>query len=218
MAQDRILIIAPHCLDEVLGCGGTIAKYTDAGASVEIMILFGDGTGHDQQRRMASKDSAKILGSKPPHFAGFPENLSDTVPLTNLISKIEREVERIKPNVVFVSHIGNLHIDHQNAFKATATALRPVPGISVREFYSYETPSSTDWAPVSASPPFLPNRFIDISETFDHKKKALECYDFEMRPKYHARSFTAVNALATTRGAAIGVAAAEAFMIIRQTA
>jgi LmbE family N-acetylglucosaminyl deacetylase len=211
-----VLVIAPHGLDEALGCGGTMARHADEGDSVHVLILFGDGAGRDAARRINANNSAKILGAKPPRFAGFPENRSDTLPLLEVVGVIEKYVEELKPEVVYVSHGGNLNIDHQTSFRAAATALRPVPGSSVRAIYAYEILSSTDWAPEGMGKSFRPNRFVEITRHLDRKLKALGGYGDEIRPEPHARSLLGVRALATARGGTAGRIAAEAFLTVRE--
>jgi LmbE family N-acetylglucosaminyl deacetylase len=129
---------------------------------------------------------------------------------------IERTVSDVRPGAVYVSHGGNLNIDHQTAFRATATALRPMPGASVSDFCAYEIPSSTDWAPPGMGEPFQPTRFVDIASVLDKKMRALEVYSFDMRHEPHARSIPAVERLARRRGNSVGLEAAEAFAVLRQ--
>jgi LmbE family N-acetylglucosaminyl deacetylase len=211
-----VLVVAPHGLDEVLGCGGTIALNATAGRTVHVLVLCGDGTGHDGRRREAAAQAATILGAEPPRFAGFPENRGDTLALGEFVSVIERTVSELKPGTVYVSHGGNLNIDHQTAFRACATALRPMPGSPVIDFCAYEIPSSTDWAPPGFGEPFQPNRFVDITSVLERKMRALNAYSFDMRPEPHARSMAAVANLARCRGASVGLVAAEAFAVLRQ--
>lgn len=216
MQSTPILVIAPHGLDEVLGCGGTIARQTASGRKVHVLILCGDGSGHDGKRRGAAAQVAQMLGAEPPRFAGFPENRSDTIALGDFVGVIERTVGEVQPGSVYVSHGGNLNLDHQTAFRAAATALRPMPGGSVSDLCTYEIPSSTDWAPPGMGAPFLPTRFVDITPTLDKKMRALDAYSFDMRPEPHARSISAVEQLARCRGASVGLEAAEAFVVLRQ--
>jgi LmbE family N-acetylglucosaminyl deacetylase len=210
-----VLVVAPHALDEALGCGGTMARHEDEGDTVHTLVLFGDGTGRDTQRRINALTAAKILGSNAPRFAGFPENRSDTIPLVDIVGAIERCVNKIKPQTVYVSNGGNLNIDHQTSFKATVTALRPVPGSPVREIFTYEILSSTDWAPVGFGDYFQPVRFVDVGAQIERKIEALKAYGDEMRPSPHARSLEAVTALAKIRGGTAGFEAAEGFAVLR---
>ncbi len=209
------LVIAPHGMDEALGCGGTMARLAAARTKVDTLVLFGDGTGLEAQRRPASAAAAAILGSSPPQFAGFPENRSDTIALVEIVGVIERALASLQPTELYVPHGGNLNIDHQTAYRAALTAARPVPTLSIASIFSYEVLSSTDWAPPSPTA-FQPTRFVDISATLDKKLAALKCYAAEMRGPPHSRSFEGVEALAQSRGFSMGLAAAEAFMVARQ--
>ena len=215
MTPASVLVVAPHALDEVLGCGGTIALYAAEGRHVHILVLCGDGTGHDSKRRVAAAQVAELLGAQPPRFAGFPENRSDTVPLSDIVTIIERTVAELRPSVVYVSNGSNLNVDHQIAFRATATAVRPVPGNPVMEFYSYEVPSSTDWAPPGFGEVFQPTRFAEITRVIERKRKALELYSFDLRPEPHARALNTLENVARVRGATVGIPAAEAFAVLR---
>lgn len=211
-----VLVIAPHGLDEALGCGGAMARHADERDAVHTLVLFGDGTGRDTARRVNAFAAAQILGANAPRFAGFPENRSDTIPLAEIVGAIERCVAELKPQIVYVSHGGNLNIDHQTGFRAAVTALRPVPGSSVRAIYTYEILSSTDWAPAGIGGPFRPNRFVEITAQLARKLAALKSYGDEMRPAPHSRSLENAKRLAELRGAIVGVVAAEAFEIARE--
>ncbi len=211
-----VLVIAPHGLDEALGCGGTMARHADDGDEVHVLILFGDGTGRDAARRVNAHEAARTLGASLPRFAGFAENRSDTIPLVEIVGAIEQCVSELKPQVVYVSHGGNLNVDHQTCYRATATALRPVPGSPVHAIYAYEVLSSTDWAPAGFSEVFWPNRFVDISSQLERKLKALEAYGDEMRNAPHSRSLTGARTLAMLRGGTAGFDAAEAYVTARE--
>ena len=211
-----VLVIAPHGLDEALGCGGIMARHADEGDAVHVLILFGDGTGRDAARRGNAQKAAQILGARAPRFAGFPENRSDTLPLLDVVRAIEHAATELKPEVVYVSHGGNLNIDHQTSFRAAATALRPLPGSSMRTLCAYEILSSTDWAPAGSGAPFVPNRYVEITRQLERKVRALEAYGDEMRPAPHARSIEGARALARSRGGTAGVSAAEALLLVRE--
>lgn len=211
----RVLVIAPHGLDEVLGSAGTVARHVDEGDEVNTIIVFGEGAGADAKRRENALEVSKLLGSNEPIFFGFPENRSDTVPLLDVISKIEKSLKDLSPDLVYINHAGNLNLDHQNTFKAAITAMRPVPGFCVREIYSYETLSSTDWMPMNVSLAFQPSYFIDISGFVLKKTEALRIYGGDVRPSPHSRSVDSLMSLATVRGHSIGLLAAESFMPLR---
>jgi LmbE family N-acetylglucosaminyl deacetylase len=212
----NVLVIAPHAMDEALGCGGTVARHVQEGDRVDTLMLFGDGSGRDAERRVAATQAAQRLGTNAPRFAGLPENRGDTVPLVEVIGAVERAIGDCSPEIVYLPHGGSLHIDHQITFRAAVTAIRPVPGQPVRAIYAYEILSSTEWAPRALGEPFSPTRFTDIESTLECKLRALDCYGAELRPVPHARSRESVIALARSRGYSVGMAAAEAFLVLRE--
>lgn len=223
-----VLIIAAHPDDEVLGCGGSAARFAREGHDIHIAIL-GEGAtarfpGRDQadrgsvellQRR--SQEVADLLGSKERILRGLPDNRLDTLPLLDVVKIIEEIIDRLKPEVVYTHHAGDLNIDHTIVHRATLTATRPLPGSSVREIYAYEVPSSTDWAFQQLTPSFHPNVFVDISNTLAAKIEAMKLYETETNPFPHPRSADAIKAAAHRWGSVVGCEAAEAFQLIRKT-
>jgi LmbE family N-acetylglucosaminyl deacetylase len=219
--MSNILVIAAHPDDEVLGCGGTIAKLAADGDRVEILIL-GEGAtsrnGSDDSEVQRLQDDARkaasVLGAANVRFASLPDNRFDTVPLLDVVQQIEAVVAEVKPDVVFTQHGGDLNVDHQITFRAVMTALRPMEGQGIRALYAYEVASSTEWAFQKFDPVFRPNYFVNIDGFFEQKILAMEAYGGEIRPAPHPRSPEVLQALAVTRGAAVGLKAAEAFEII----
>ncbi len=224
----NILIIAAHPDDEVLGCGGSIAKWSRAGYKVHVLIMAEGVTSRDKSRIRAArkkellelKESAKnagdILGVKSIRLLDFPDNRMDSLDLLDVIKTIERVVDKLKPEVLVSHHQGDLNIDHRIVNKAVMTACRPKPLHPVKRILAFEVASSTEWQTSGYTAPFIPNWFEDISETLDEKIKALKAYDSEMRKWPHARSIKAVKHLAKWRGASIGSDAAEAFILLRE--
>jgi LmbE family N-acetylglucosaminyl deacetylase len=219
--KKKILVIAAHADDEVLGCGGTIAKHSASGDAVYALFMT-DGvaarTIHSSdavmERRTAAIEAAKILGLTESIQLDFPDNRMDSVPLLEIVKAVEGVVRRVQPDTVYTHHAGDLNIDHKITHQAAITACRPFPGSSVREIYAFEILSSTEWA--SPSPfCFLPTVYVDISDFVDIKKRALVAYSCEMHAAPHSRSIEHVCILGKHRGNCVGVAAAEAFEAIR---
>jgi LmbE family N-acetylglucosaminyl deacetylase len=218
--RDKILVVAAHPDDEVLGCGATIARHAAAGDVVEI-VFMADGVGArgsksgQGARRKAAQKAATILGAHKPHFLDFADNRMDALPLLDVVQKVEALVRRIGPRVVYTHHGGDLNIDHKITCCAVMTACRPLPGATVRAIYGFETPSSTEWSVPGQDESFRPVRHVAVVAFMEKKMAALRCYDMEMRAFPHARSYPVVEALATLRGAQAGVTAAEAFSVLR---
>lgn len=213
----RVLVVAAHPDDDVLGCGGTIARLASQGAAISVVFLA-DGVGsRDEQpegeldRRAAADRALDRLGVSGGTFAPFPDNALDTVPLLELCKAVSAFVADFSPDTVLTHSLSDLNIDHRLAAEATLVACRPEPQSPVDRVLHFEVPSATGWRPGGEL--FDPRYFVDISEQADAKLAALREYDVEMRAWPHARSYEAIDALMRWRGASVGVAAAEAFEI-----
>ena len=213
----RILVFAPHNDDEVLGVGGTIVKYTRLGHEVYICEVTAwlesmETTEHLQQQAREARD---ILGVKESTFLNLPVvHLKETD--THIKNKKFCEVvERIKPEIAFIPHIGDMHIDHAETAMAAMVALRPISNPQLRAIYAYETLSETEWNIPNVSNAFIPNTWSDISETIELKKRAMLCFKEQVHDFPHPRSIKAIEALAQLRGSTVGVRYAEAFSLVR---
>lgn len=224
--KKRALVIASHPDDEVLGCGGTMARLTQEGYEFTIAILGEGITSRFSHREAADPEllrqlhaktgeAARIVGVSDVRLFGLPDNRFDTVPLLEVVKMIESVVTEIQPDSVFTQHGGDLNIDHAVTYRATLTATRPLPGSSVAQLYAYEVASSTEWAFQSFAPVFQPNVFFDITSFVDQKTSAMQVYESEVRPFPHPRSPEALVHQAKHWGAVVGVTAAEAFQLVR---
>lgn len=227
----RVLTVAAHPDDEILGCGGTMARHIAEGDQVRVLILAEGLTSRDLSRDLHSRKDAlaelgngarkacAVLGVQDCQVEGFPDNRMDGVDLLDVVKRIEREVDEFRPGVVYTHFSGDLNVDHSIVSRAVATACRPVPGNSVQELYLFEVNSSTEWQIAGCDQPFQPNSFVSLIEGghdfLEKKIDALRVYESEMRAFPHSRSLEAVRALATWRGASVGLSAAESFMMVR---
>ena len=221
----RILVVAAHPDDEILGCGGTMAKFAREGHEVQALIL-GEGISSRHEFESAavraakealykqSRQAAKALGVKKPIQLALPDNRFDALPLLDVIKEIQSVVEHYRPHTVFSHHSGDLNIDHTITARAVQTACRPLPDSQVESLHAFEIASSTEWAFGKSGIVFKPNLFVDITSTLERKLAALNLYEDEMRPPPHPRSTENMRATATRWGAASGVPAAEAFETI----
>ena len=214
-----ILVVAAHPDDEVLGCGGTMARYAAQGDKVHsVFIADGESArGEDNihsTRYIMAENAAKILGTEEPRFFDFPDNRLDSVALLDIVQRLEGAIEEINPSVVYTHHGGDLNVDHRVTQQAVLTACRPMPGSNIEAIYGFEVLSSTEWAEPTVNP-FCPSFYVDISEQFPKKIGALKAYDEEMRGFPHSRSYKVVEALAKVRGGNVGLLKAEAFMSVR---
>ena len=223
----RVLVIAPHADDESLGMGGTISRYVQSGAEVHVALLTGYGseTPHpfiaksefDTVRR--EFDAAlDVLGVRHRHLRDLPAVMLDSLP-THKINAVARDlIEQIRPQRLYLPFAYDLHRDHRElfyAFTVQARSYLPLGG-SIEEVWCYETPSETHLAPAYLEPAFAPNRHVEISAFLETKLKAIDCYASQRQESPLPRSRQAMTALAQLRGSQIGVAAAEAFVLVRK--
>ncbi len=223
----RVLVLAAHPDDEVLGCGGTIAWHADQGHDVAIHLMAEGATSRTntpdrdamaselEGLRCSARAAADILGATVT-FDTYPDNRMDSVDLLDVVKSVEKVITEIRPERVYTHHSGDVNIDHRIVHQAAVTACRPLAGQVVRSLFFFETPSSTEWQPAAGSAAiFSPNWFVSIESTIERKREALKAYAKELREFPHPRSLTAINHLACWRGASAGVSAAEAFMLGR---
>ena len=224
MNKKKVLVIVAHPDDEVLGCGGTIAKHKDLGDYVTVLIMSDGVNSRDEkfksesidERRACAKQANSILKVDDLSFLSFPDNKMDTVPLLEVIKSIENKMTELCPDIVYTHSLSDLNIDHCVVHNASITACRALPGQSVHQLLFFEVPSSTEWRPSASNNNFNPNWFSDISDTLDLKLQALSAYEKELHEFPHPRSLIAVECLAKWRGACSGVLAAEAFELGRK--
>ena len=223
MINESILIVVAHPDDEVLGCGGAIAKHCKNGDDVSILFLS-DGVGSRDEsnfdekvllRQKDAKMACSELGVENLRFESFPDNRLDHTPVLDIVKIIENEISKYKPSLIYTHHSGDVNIDNRCVHNAVVTACRPQPGFSEKKLLFFETLSSTEWMPSRSMKTFIPNFFIDISEYLTIKQKAMSLYESELRVFPHPRSIKSIEHLASWRGSMIGVNAAEAFEVGR---
>lgn len=220
----KILIIVAHPDDEVLGCFGTVARFIKEGYEAYTLILGEGKTSRDEIRKVENKEKEiKILnaeiqkanntiGVKKVFVESFPDNRFDSVDLLDIIKVISKVKDEIKPEIIFTHYEYDLNIDHQITYKAVITATRPMKDESVKEIYSFEILSSTEWNyPLG----FSPNTFFDIGETLDLKIRAMKEYQSELCIYPHPRSLKGIKLNAEYQGMRVGKKYVEAFKSIR---
>jgi LmbE family N-acetylglucosaminyl deacetylase len=221
MQTNNILILAPHPDDEVLGCGGTIKKLANECNKVYVLVVTrGSSKFYSDDKienvRNEALQAHKLLGVKHTFFLDFPAPELDTVPLADISLEISKILNEYKINVLYLPHRGDIHNDHRVVFNAGLVAARPVGDYSVKEIYAYETLSETEWAAPFGDDAFIPTCFVNIENTLDTKKEAMQCFKSQLKAFPNPRSLETIEALAKFRGATVGFKAAEAFMVIRQ--
>lgn len=215
------LVLAPHPDDEVLGCGGTMARLAGAGAAVHVGIVtradppaFPADTVAIGRREAAA--AHRLLGVGQTHYLDQPAVGLDLVPGAALNRAIGVLVDAVEPDTLFIPFLGDVHVDHQRIFQAAMVAVRPRRRTIPVRVLAYETLSETNWYAPGITPAFVPDTYVDISDTIEAKLSAFACFASQIRSFPDERSATAIRALAVVRGATVFRKAAEAFMMVRQ--
>jgi len=215
----RILVLSAHPDDEVLGCGGSIARWSEEGHNVYVHVISeGTTAQYDESeiktKRDASERVKKILGIKEIFHDNLPDAKLDTIPILDIVKLLENSVSRIEPEVLLTQHFGDISQDHRAVFKAASIVSRPTQHNSIKRFLSYEVPSGTEWGAFSyPERSFKPNYIIDITGHLKKKLAAMKEYEIELREPPHPRSIKGIENLAAFRGQSSGFTYGEAFMI-----
>lgn len=217
----KILVIAPHPDDEVLGAGGTMCRLAGEGHEVTAAVmtrgwepLFPEA--QVEQVRAEARAANELLGASV-RFVDLPVTRLHLLPEHELNAALDQLVASERPDWVFLPHPGDRHEDHRQLFDAALVALRPVRGRDhVRRIWCYETVSETHWAAAHLEPNFEPQTWIDISAQLPAKLEAMGRYASQVQPAPGPRSLEAVEALAVWRGSVVSMKAAECFAVVRE--
>ena len=214
----RVLVIAAHPDDELLGVGGTLARHSARGDIVDIVIVCTGNLKHEQGThanvRNEALEAAKHIGAASVEFLEFKDQGLDEYPITDVVIALEKAVTSCKPNIVYLQHGGDVNRDHQILFKAALVACRPTVE-HIETVYSFSTLSSTEWGYPRN---FTPDTWVDISDYLQTKLDAMACYKTELREWPHPRSLKGITVQAQHSGASVLMEAAEAFMTVRRVA
>ena len=216
----KILVVAAHPDDESLGCGATIAKLIKDGNEVRTLILGEGKSSRDNYNpdditslKEEAKAANKCIGVTNVILCDLPDNKFDSLPILDIVKLIEPIIKEYQPEIIFTHHRNDLNIDHRITHNAVLTATRPLPNQSVKEIYSFEIISSTEW---NYPNEFKPNVFYDVSKTLQLKINAIQEYKSELLLAPHPRSIENIETVAKAWGMKNGVVYSEAFELVRK--
>ncbi len=217
----KVLVVAAHPDDELLGLGGTIARYSSIGCQTTIAIMadaysvrYDDRVA--QQLRQCTLEAARELDVTDVRFAGMADQKLDALPIVEITQWIEGVLRDVQPQIIYTHHRGDINRDHRVVHEATLTAARPYSAPYVERILCFETPSASEWAGPDADNCFSPNVFVDVSDHLESKLCAMSAYTTELRDYPHPRSLDALRIRAAHWGSVIGARAAEPFMLVRE--
>lgn len=218
-ANNKILIIAPHPDDEVIGCGGTILKHIQK--KDEVYCVFFTKYADNNSGLILERNKEIDVVSKKLSFTKYfkLEYITATLdkePLNKLIADVGTVFKEIQPNVVYVPFPGDIHSDHKVVFNASVACTKWFRYPSVRKVLCYETVSETDFFISPEINNFSPNLFVDITPFMEKKIEIASIYKSEFGEHPFPRNSRNIKALATIRGASCGSEFAEAFMLLKE--
>jgi N-acetylglucosamine malate deacetylase 1 len=206
--KQSLLVFGAHPDDIEIGMGGTVAKLTSTGYDVNLIIATLPNfvkIDTKEQRRMEAIMSAKTLGCKQPEFLDLsPDEITFGRKFVTLIDEI---IHRYQPEAVFTQWIGDSHQDHQALTRAVISASR-----DLNNLFMYET---TIPGGVTENA-FRPQLYIDISETLDIKRNALDCFDSQ-KIRCGDTWIPSIVGRCSYRGYQMNTKYAEAFEVIKVT-
>jgi len=220
MNRKHLLVVAPHPDDEILGVGGTMAKYVKAGGGVTVLTIAGHrpplySEEVYQQTVREAKAAHELIGVERSIFLDLPATTLGAMKTHELNGLIAGAVQEVRPTIVLLPY-PDRHVDHRLVFDSTLVATRPVnKGMEIEIVAAYETLSETHWNAPHIEPNFTPNWVCDITGTIEIKLKALSCFQSQIPPFPGARSVEALRALAMFRGTQAGFGYGEGFHLIR---
>lgn len=206
----KVLIMASHFDDEIIGCGGTILKHINDGDKVFVAFACGKVTdfidrGLIETRKKHAKKVAEIMGIECIYIFDFPLIMLDTIPQYQIVSELEKVIFTVKPDIIYTHNPNDINSDHRVLCESTLVWCRPSKNSFTREIYFYETFGSTNR--------FLPNFYVDISNEIDKKIEAMSVYTTETNVQ--TRTIETIRNVAKYRGMEINVSYAEAFSVYR---
>ena len=217
--KKKVLIIAPHADDEILGCGGFINRFSQQ-YIFHVLVMTNANIGNPKKYseklitkiRKESLKASKFLNIKSVIFKNFPAPNLDQYPLSLIADSIESYLKIFKPQIVFFPDKTDLHLDHKVIFNATLVASRPTFKNYPKKLISYETLSESEWDIER----FNPNFFVSLNEKdIKNKIQAFKMYKSQMKSLNHPRSINGIINLAKYRGQFINSKYAESFKIIK---
>ena len=217
----KILVVAPHPDDEVLGAGGTLLRYKSEGHSIAWLIVtgisedFGWSPEKISEREIEIEKVSKFFNFDKVYNLKLPTTKLDTLPIDSIVQKISHVINDFSPDEILVPHLGVVHTDHHVVHNAVVSCTKWFRYPFVKKILSYETISETDFG-LDFSRQFSPNVFVDISSFLDDKIKIMSVYSSELGVFPSPRSKISVESLARYRGSSSGFKAAESFQLLRE--
>lgn len=221
--SEVVLVIVAHSDDESISMAGTIVKHVSKGDKVFVVSMTDGVSSRDKKniveirhRKKSADLASQELGFQWGDCYDFDDNAMDRYALIEIVKAVEVAKQKYEPTLVYTHSGADLNVDHRVVAHAVLTAFRPQPYEKCKELRLFEVASATDFGVAAITGSFSPNLFLNISNEWSSKLRALEAYNTEMRDYPHSRSIEGIKNLAKLRGNQVGYELAEAFEVVRK--
>ncbi|WP_107697502.1 PIG-L deacetylase family protein [Campylobacter concisus] len=216
--KNKILVVAVHPDDETLGCGGTLLKHKHNGDKIYWLICtkIDEGSDYYTTRENEIKQASDVYKFDGVFSLGLKTMRVDEYSMSELIGKVSKVINEVKPNIIYLPFRGDVHSDHRKIFEASYSCTKVFRYPFIKKIYMMETLSETEFAPSTKEDSFIPNSFVDISEYFEKKIEIMKIFKSEVAEHPFPRSEKNIRALAVLRGATCGCEYAESFMLLKE--
>jgi len=216
--KNKVLTIAVHPDDETLGCGGTLLKHKSNNDEIHWLICTTIDKSHSyyETRGKEIEKVSNMYGFDSVHNLRLKTMQVDEYSMSELVGKISKVINEVKPNIIYLPFKGDVHSDHRKIFEAAYSCTKSFRYSFIKKIYMIETLSETEFAPSTKEDSFIPNSFVDISEYMDKKIEIMKIFKSEIAEHPFPRSEKNLIALATLRGATSGCEYAESFVLLKE--
>ena len=216
--KNKILVVAVHPDDETLGCGGTLLKHKDNGDEIHWLICtkIDENNHYYTIRENEIEQASRLYGFDGIYSLGLKTMRVDEYSMSELVGKISKVINEVRPNIIYLPFKGDVHSDHRKVFEAGYSCTKSFRYPFIKKIYMMETLSETEFAPSTKEDSFIPNSFVDIGEYFEKKIEIMKIFKSEFAEHPFPRSEKNIRALAGLRGATCGCEYAESFMLLKE--
>ena len=218
LKKNIVMVVAVHPDDETLGCGGTLLKHKENGDEIHWLICTTLDKKNDYfiKREQEIKQVSQKYDFNSVHNLRLKTMQVDEYSMSDLISKISRVVNEIKPNILYLPFKSDVHSDHRYIFEASYSCTKSFRYPFIKKIYMMEVLSETDFALSTKEDSFIPNVFVDITNFLGTKIEIMELFESEIAKHPFPRSKQCIKAQATLRGGTAGCEYAESFMLLKE--
>lgn len=209
--KKKVCVIAVHPDDETLGCGGTILKHLKNGDEVHCIFVT---SGNEEQQNTIQQVS-ELYGFTSVINLNLPELKLQDISLNQLIPQFSELFLVIKPEILYIPNRADVHSDHRAVYSAISACTKSFRYPFIERILMCEVISETDFVLGLPETVFIPNYYVDISDTFKKKIEILKLYQSELLPYPLTRNLNTMESLNRYRGSLINSEYAESFMSLK---